>query len=84
MNIEDILNKGLTTTPFHAIIKKTKEVSIMQLVLEELVYWQITNNIRDSWAHEDDEDVEVYQSKSLDIICVKRDAEGNIVDAWME
>ena len=56
----------------------------MQLVLEELIYWQITNNIRDSWAHEDEEDVEVYQSKSLDIICVKRDTEGNIVDAWME
>lgn len=56
----------------------------MQYALEELVYWQITNNIRDSWIDEDDENVEVYQSKSLDIICVKRDAEGNIVDAWME
>ena len=56
----------------------------MQYALEELVYWQTTDNIRNTWIDEDDEDVEVYQSKSLDIICVKRDAEGNIVDAWIE
>lgn len=56
----------------------------MQYALKELTYWQATNNIRNTWIHEDYDDVEVYQSKSLDIICVKRDAEGNIVDAWME
>lgn len=57
---------------------------MMQYALEELNYWQTTNNIRNTWTDEDDDDVEVYQSKSLDIICVKRDAEGNAVDAWME
>ena len=56
----------------------------MQYALKELVHWLTTNNIRNAWIDEDDENVEVYQSKSLDIICVRKDTEGNTVDAWME
>ena len=56
----------------------------MKHIINEYNEWIEDNNIRNSWAHEDYEDVTVYQNKSLDIICIRRDANGNIVEAWME
>lgn len=55
-----------------------------EYALNELQEWIEDNNIRNTWEDEDDENVMVYQSKSLDIICVQRDADGNAIDAWME
>lgn len=52
--------------------------------LSELQEWMESNNIRNTWEHEDYEDVTVYQNKSLDIICVKRNVDGNVLDAWVE
>ena len=56
----------------------------MKYIINEYNEWVEDNNIRSSWAHEDYEDVMVYQSKSLDIICIRRDTNDNIVEAWME
>lgn len=56
----------------------------MKYIINEYNEWIEDNNIRNSWVHEDYENVMVYQSKSLDIICIRRDANGNIVEAWME
>jgi hypothetical protein len=55
-----------------------------EYALNELQEWMEDNNIRKVWEDEDDENVMVYQSKSLDIICVRKDADGNVIDAWME
>lgn len=55
-----------------------------EYALNELQEWIEDGNIRNTWEHEDYDDVTVYQSKSLDIICVQRDADDNVVDAWME
>ena len=55
-----------------------------EYALNELAEWIEDGNIRDTWEHEDYEDVKVYQSKSLDIICVRSDAECNPIEAWME
>lgn len=55
-----------------------------EYALNELAEWIEDGNIRDTWEHEDYEDVKVYQSKSLDIIYVRSDAEGNPIEAWME
>ncbi len=55
-----------------------------EYAINEYNEWVEDDNIRNSWEHEDYEDVTVYQSKSLDIICIRRDANGTIVDAWVE
>ena len=55
-----------------------------EYALNELQEWMKNNNIRSTWEHEDYDDVMVYQNKSLNVICVKRDADGKVLDAWIE
>ena len=55
-----------------------------EFALNELREWMEDNNIRNTWISEDEDNVMVYQSRSLDVICVRKDEDGNIVDAWME
>lgn len=55
-----------------------------EYALNELQEWMENSNIRSTWKHEDYDDVMVYQNKSLNIICVKRDTDGNVLDAWIE
>ena len=55
-----------------------------EYALNELKEWMKDDNIRKTWESEDEDNVMVYQSRSLDVICVRKDEGGNIVDAWME
>lgn len=55
-----------------------------EYALNELKEWMEDDNIRKTWESEDEDNVMVYQSRSLDVICVRKDEDGNIVDAWME
>lgn len=55
-----------------------------EYTLNELKEWMEDDNIRNTWISEDEDNVMVYQSRSLDIICVLKDESGNIVDAWIE
>lgn len=55
-----------------------------EYALNKLQEWMEDGNIRNTWEHEDYDDVTVYQNKSLDIICVERDVDGNVLDAWTE
>jgi hypothetical protein len=55
-----------------------------EYALNELQEWMENKNIRSTWKHEDYDDVMVYQNKTLNVICVKRDADGNVLDAWIE
>ena len=55
-----------------------------EYALNELKEWMEDDNIRKTWESEDEDNVMVYQSRSLDVICVRKDEDGNIVDAWIE
>ena len=57
---------------------------MMEYALEELNEWMEYDEIINTHTHEDYEDVMCYTNRSRNIICVKRDASGNVVDAWME
>lgn len=46
--------------------------------------WVEEDSIYNEWESEDDENVTVYEDVEGDIICIERDAKGNIVDAWEE
>ena len=57
---------------------------MMEYALEELIEWMENDDIIDACVHEDYEDVMCYTNRSRNTICVRRDANGNILDAWME
>lgn len=40
--------------------------------------------IKTTWEHEDYDNVMVYEDVNGDIVCVERDASGEIIDAWTE
>ena len=40
--------------------------------------------IHKTWTHEDYKDVTVYEDVNGDIVCIQRDENDQIVDAWLE
>ena len=44
--------------------------------------WMKEHPIDSSWKSEDYENTTVYEAINGDILCVERDVNGNIVDAW--
>ena len=56
----------------------------MMNTINEFNEWIALDYIYKSWTHEDYEDVTVYENRSGNIICIKRDDNGKIIDAWME
>lgn len=40
--------------------------------------------VHKTWTHEDYDDVTVYKNVNGDIVCVQRDDNGKIIDAWIE
>jgi hypothetical protein len=66
------------------IMKKNKQQKITENTMKELAEWTELNYIYESWTHEDYEDVTVYESRSGNIICVRRDENGTVLEAWME
>lgn len=55
-----------------------------EYALAELNDWMEYDQLFKTYTHEDYNDVTCYVSRSRDIICVRKDADGNVVDAWME
>ena len=62
-------------------VKKNK---ITEKTMKEFAEWIELDYIYDSWTHEDYEDVTVYESRSAGIICIRRDENGKVLEAWME
>ena len=56
----------------------------MELAINTYNEWIEYNDIWDSWTHEDYPDVTVYENRSANIICIQRDTDGKIIDAWIE
>ncbi len=55
-----------------------------QKIVKRYNEWIAEDRIYKTWEHEDYEDVMVYEDINADIICIQRDANGTIVDAWAE
>lgn len=56
----------------------------MMNTINEFNEWIAFDYIYKSWTHEDYEDVTVYENRSGNIICIQRDNNGKIIDAWTE
>jgi hypothetical protein len=75
-----------------AIIKiqkgKQKEITTMTKSAKRAIqfYNEMVEDdfIYKTWTHEDYEDVTVYEDVNGDIVCVQRDEDGKIIDAWVE
>jgi hypothetical protein len=50
------------------------------------VYSEMVANdtIHKTWTHEDYENVTVYEDINGDIVCIERNEDGEITDAWIE
>jgi hypothetical protein len=62
-------------------MKKNKRT---EKVMREFTEWVESDYIYKSWTHEDYEDVTVYENLNGDIICIRRDENGKVLEAWME
>ena len=62
-------------------MKKNKRI---EKTMREFAEWVELDCIYKSWIHEDYEDVTVYESRSGNIICIRRDKNGKVLEAWME
>lgn len=57
--------------------KAQKAVKVYnEMVADDMVY--------KTWAHEDYDDVTVYEDINGDIVCLQRNEKGEIIDAWVE
>lgn len=65
-------------------MKTMKKNKITEKTMREFAEWVELNYIYDSWTHEDYEDVTVYESRSGNIICIRKDENGKVLEAWME
>ena len=65
-------------------MKTVKKNKITEKAMKEFAEWIELDYIYNSWTHEDYEDVIVYESRSANIICVRRDENGKVLEAWME
>jgi hypothetical protein len=68
--------------------KRKKEVTKMKKRVEKIIKkfndWKENELIHKEWESEDYDNVTVYEDVEGDIICIERDANGNIVEAWEE
>jgi hypothetical protein len=65
-------------------MKQTKKQKITENTMKEFAEWVELDYIYKSSTHEDYEDVTVYESRSRNIICIRRDENGKALEAWME
>ena len=56
----------------------------VEKIIKKFNGWKENELIYNEWESEDDENVTVYEDVEGDIICIERDVNGNIVDAWEE
>lgn len=61
-----------------------KQNRITKKTMKEFAEWIELDDIYKTWTHEDYEDVTVYENRSGDIICIRRDENGEVLEAWME
>lgn len=61
-----------------------KKNRITEATMKEFAEWIELDYIYDSWTHEDYEDVIVYESQSGNIICIRKDENCEVLEAWME
>ena len=61
-----------------------KKNKITEAIMKEFAEWIELDYIYDSWTLEDYEDVIVYESQSGNIICIRKDEKGEVLEAWME
>ena len=61
-----------------------KKNKITEKTMKEFAKWVELDYIHKTWTHEDYEDVTVYESLNADIICICRDENGTVLEAWME
>lgn len=55
-----------------------------QKIMKKYNEWVAEDRIHKTWEHEDYEEVTVYEDIDGDIICIERDTNGTVVDAWEE
>ena len=56
----------------------------VEKIIKKFNDWKENELIYKTWKSEDYDNVTVYEDVEGDIICIERDAKGNIVDAWEE
>lgn len=56
----------------------------VEKIIKKFNDWKENELIYKEWKSEDYDNVTVYEEVNGDIICIERDANGNIVDAWEE
>jgi hypothetical protein len=61
-----------------------KKNKVTENTMREFAEWIDLEYIYKSWTHEDYEDVTVYERRNGDIICIRRDENGKVLEAWME
>lgn len=59
----------------------TKKVQKAIRIYNEMVADDMVHKI---WTHEDYENVMVYEDVNGDIVCIERNEDGKIIDAWTE
>lgn len=56
----------------------------IEKIIKKFNDWKENELIYKKWESEDYDNVTIYEDVEGDIICIERDANGNIVDAWEE
>ena len=56
----------------------------VQKVINKFQNWKENNLIYKEWESEDYDNVMIYEDVNGDIICIEKDKNGNIIDAWEE
>lgn len=65
-------------------MRELKTRKITEQTIVEFNWWLDQDYVHKVWPHEDYEDVTVYENLDGDIICIRRDESGEILEAWME
>ncbi len=66
-------------------MKKNNRIqTITKNTMREFAEWVENDRIYATWTHEDYEDVTVYEDVNADIICIRRNEKGEVIEAWME
>ena len=65
-------------------MKQTKRQKITENAMKEFAEWVELDYIYKTLTHEDYEDVIVYENRSGNIICVRKNEKNEVIEAWME
>lgn len=76
------MSKGRETSKTEREKKKMKKN--VQKVINKFQNWKENNLIYKEWESEDYDNVMIYEDVNGDIICIEKDKNGNIIDAWEE